>query len=76
MYQFETDDNEFECVECGRVIKVGFVQSEPRPITCEECGTEYSVSKGLSHGLSVSLVQGDIIPEGFDEELEEDDQLD
>jgi Zn finger protein HypA/HybF involved in hydrogenase expression len=74
MFHFETDENKFECVECGRIIKVGFAQETPRPITCEECGTEYSVTKGLGSGLAVSVVEKNMTAEGFDEELEEFDE--
>ena len=70
MFQIETDSDEFECVECGRRIKVGFAQEAPRPITCEECGTEYSVAKGNGDGLSVTMAE--IVPEAPDEELDED----
>jgi Zn finger protein HypA/HybF involved in hydrogenase expression len=71
MFQIETDGDEFECVECGRIIKVGFAQEAPRPITCEECGTEYSVSKGNGNGLSVTMA--DAAPEGFNDLDEEDE---
>ena len=72
MFQLETDDNEFECVECGRRIRVAFAQEAPRPITCEECGTEYSVAKGLGNGLSVSLAQSRLMSEDFDDEFDEE----
>ncbi len=70
MFHIETDGDEFECVECGRLIKVGFAQEAPRPITCEECGTEYSVTRGSGDGLSVTMA--DVMPEASDEEPDED----
>ena len=74
MFQFETDENKFECVECGRLIRVAFAQSEPRPITCEECGTEYSVAKNFESGLFVTVVQSSLMSEGFDEDFEEEEE--
>lgn len=71
-FQFETDDDEFECIECGRMIEVKVVQNRPRPITCEECGTEYSVAKNFGSGLFVTVVQSNLMPEGFDEEFDEE----
>jgi len=70
MFYFETDEDKFECVECGRTIRVAVTQSEPRPITCEECGTEYSVTKSFGYGLFVTVVQSSLMSEGFDEEGE------
>jgi Zn finger protein HypA/HybF involved in hydrogenase expression len=74
MFHLETDGKKFECVECGRVISVAFVQSEPRPITCEECGTEYSVTEGFGSGLSVTLAKKNLSSEyeDFDEEFDEE----
>ena len=74
MFQLETEDNEFECVECGKSIKVAFVQEAPRPITCEECGTGYSVAKGLGEGLSVSLENNKLMSEDFNEEFDEESE--
>jgi transcription elongation factor Elf1 len=75
MFHLETDGKKFECVECGKVISVAFAQSEPRPITCEECGTEYSVTEGFGSGLSVTLAQKRLShdsDEDFDEEFDEE----
>ncbi len=75
MFHLATEDKKFECVECGRIIRVAFVQSEPRPITCEECGTEYSVTEGFGSGLSVTLAKKNLMSESdedFDEEFDEE----
>ncbi len=54
--QFDVDGKSFECVECGSIIEVVVAEKKPRPITCEECGTEYEVAKNLEGGLSVTVI--------------------
>lgn len=74
-YSFETDDNAFRCVECSERIKVESVQREPRPISCETCGTEYLVAKSPEgEGMTVEVVtksEPDLITE--EEKLAEQD---
>lgn len=55
-YTFETDENAFRCVECDERIKVDVVQKEPRPVSCEKCGTEYLVAKSPESGMTVEVV--------------------
>lgn len=56
-YSFETDTNAFHCVECNERIKVDLVQNEPRPVSCEKCGTEYNVAKSPEgEGMTVEVV--------------------
>ncbi len=72
--QFDTDENSFECVECQNIIRVEVAQQKPRPITCEECGTVYHVTKKEGGGLSVTVItksEPDIISQE-EEELEEE----
>ena len=74
-YSFETDDNAFRCVECNERIKVEKVQSEPRPVSCETCGTEYLVAKSPEgEGMTVEVVtksEPDLVTE--EEKLSEQD---
>lgn len=65
-YTFETDENAFRCVECDERIKVEVVQKEPRPVSCESCGTEYLVAKNPEGGMTVEVItksEPDIITE-------------
>lgn len=74
-YSFETDENAFRCVECNERIKVERVQKEPRPISCEKCGTEYHVAKSPEgEGMTVEVVtksEPDLVTE--EEKLAEQD---
>lgn len=76
-YTFETDDNAFRCVECEERIKVDVVQKEPRPISCEKCGTTYLVAKspeGL--GMTVEVLtksEPDVISENEKNQEENDE---
>ncbi len=60
--QFETDNNAFKCVECGTRIKVEVAEKKPRPVSCPECGTEYTVAKNNKGGMTV-LVHPESEPE-------------
>jgi len=51
--QFHVDKNKFNCVECGKLIKipkklVESIINDPEerslPLTCDSCGTEYEVA--------------------------------
>ncbi|MBS3051019.1 MAG: hypothetical protein J4400_02635 [Candidatus Aenigmarchaeota archaeon] len=76
-YSFETDENAFRCVECNERIKVEKVQSEPRPVSCEKCGTEYLVAKSPGgEGMTVEVVtksEPDLATEE-EKNLEENDE--
>ncbi len=74
--QFDVDEKSFECIECQNIIHVEVAQKNPRPITCEECGTVYQVAKNEKGGLSVTVItrsEPDVISQG-EEELEEEYQ--
>ena len=74
-YSFETDTNAFHCIECDDRIKVERVENEPRPVSCEKCGTEYMVAKSPEgEGMTVEVVtksEPDLITE--EEKLAEQD---
>ncbi len=72
--QFDVDGNAFECIECGALIEVKVAEKKPRPISCEECGTEYMVTKKPGNGLSVTIItrSGPELVEKEEEELEEE----
>ena len=76
-YSFETEDNAFRCVECDERIKVEKVQKEPRPVSCETCGTVYNVAKSPEgEGMTVEVVtksEPDLISEE-EKNLEENDE--
>ncbi|HLC77096.1 MAG TPA: hypothetical protein VJH04_02735 [archaeon] len=76
-YSFDTEENAFRCVECDNRIKVGLVQKEPRPVSCEKCGTVYNVVKSPEGaGMSVEVVtksEPDVISED-EKNLEENDE--
>ena len=76
-YTFETDENAFRCVECSERIKVGVVQKEPRPLSCEKCGTAYLVAKSPENdGMTVEVLtrsEPDVISEE-EKNLEENDE--
>lgn len=76
-YTFETDTNAFHCVECDDRIKVERVQSEPRPVSCEKCGTEYNVAKSPEgEGMTVQVItksEPDLITEE-EKNLEQDNE--
>ena len=76
-YTFETDENAFRCVECSERIKVDKVQDEPRPVSCERCGTTYNVAKSPEgEGMTVEVLtrsEPDVITEE-EKNLEENDE--
>ena len=53
--QFDVENNKFHCVECNKRISVEVAENKPRPVTCPDCGTVYSVSKNNKGGLSVTM---------------------
>ena len=72
--QFETENNTFKCLECGTRIKVEVAEKKPRPISCPECGTDYTVMKNDKGGLSVTVhteSEPELITE-IEEDLEEE----
>jgi len=72
--QFETENNTFKCLECGTRIKVEVAEKKPRPISCPECGTDYTVMKNDKGGLSVTVhteSEPELITES-EEELEDE----
>lgn len=72
--QFDVDGKSFECIECGSIIQVNVAEKKPRPVTCEECGTEYEVAKNPEGGLSVTVItksEPELV-EKEEEELEEE----
>lgn len=72
--QFDVDENSFECVECQSIIRVEVAQKKPRPMTCIECGTVYSIVKNEKGGLSVTVITKSEpeIATHVEEELEEE----
>ena len=74
-YSFEEEKNEFGCIECSHIIKVDFIEEEPRPMTCPKCQTEYKVGKREGGGISVEVVTASLPePEAqAEEQLEEGD---
>mgnify|MGYP006289401357 FL=1 len=82
--QFETDSNDFECVECGRKLKfeeeeTGEPEAGPtevgRKITCPTCSTEYDVTQkrdGMGLNVTVQSKSMTELEEVTERELEED----
>jgi DNA-directed RNA polymerase subunit RPC12/RpoP len=72
--QFETENNAFKCVECSTRIKVEVTEKKSRPVSCPECGTDYTVSKNDKGGMSVTVhteSEPELITES-EEDLEEE----
>jgi len=72
--QFETDNNAFKCDECDTRIKVEAVEKKPRPMSCPECGTNYTVAKNDKGGLAVTVhteSEPELVTES-EEELEDE----
>lgn len=76
-YTFETEENAFRCVECDERIKVEELQGEPRPVSCEKCGTTYNVAKSPEgEGMTVEVLtqsEPDVISQE-ETNLEENDE--
>ena len=76
-YTFETDENALRCVECDERIKVEILQNDPRPVSCEKCGTVYNVAKSPEgEGMTVEVMtqsEPDVISEE-EKNLEENDE--
>ncbi|MBS3054565.1 MAG: hypothetical protein J4431_03445 [Candidatus Aenigmarchaeota archaeon] len=76
--QFKSDSDSFECRECEKKISVAKASiSDPRPVSCEKCGTEYEVLKRKSGpGLEIMMrTASETDAESAEEaELEEEDE--
>ncbi|MFH1420670.1 MAG: hypothetical protein ABIG30_01750 [Candidatus Aenigmatarchaeota archaeon] len=76
--QFETEEDKFECIECGKIMLVSKKtlkqleesKKQTRLITCVQCSTEYLVGNNRGGGLIVT-VRSRSMPELEEKEEEE-----